>query len=288
MSRTPNPHNRLYESMAVGAGAAVLLLGGLATKASASSEKDDTKNTPRLVANGLGTEKLLPLPPLANPYGEKLTPQEYKVAKAAFDRVNNGPANENIIDVGGMRLMPGTRVHRAPMESAVDHVIDKNHAEFWYTYRLIPKGGDLWAVARRILDIQKGHVHEIPHDMDSAIDPSSSLWVKVSQAEAMPGFEHLVPMDPDISQGARPWDLPPVYQVGINGQGRLVINQPHPDALSDPRYLANFYSDSKKIMVRQDGWAFSAGSIAFIPTKRPVRFMKAKPIPKLPANVAND
>lgn len=276
MRQHPNKfYSHSKEAVAAGVSAALLLaLGGMAAKASAASEKETAKNTPHLVASGLGPEHSQAPLPWADPaWAEKLTLTEYKVAKQVFNHANNGPANENIIDVGGMRLMPGTKIYRAPMESAVDHVIDKKHVEFWSLERLMQVNGKLWAAAVP-QKFRKGEGFLVP-PMDTMIEPRYSLWVNISEAEKVPGFEHLVPMGPDISRGAKPWKLPPVFQIKPNDQGRIMITQPHPNEFSDPRYLANSRSYDVKYM-NESGWEFSINGMVFIPTNKPVRFMKAK------------
>lgn len=289
MRRHPsNIIDRGKEAVAVGVSAALFAtLGGMAAKASAASEKGTIKsNVPHLVSSGLRPERsqLLPPPPPGPP--EKLSPQEYKIAKQAFDHANNGPANENIIDNGGMRLMPGTIIYKAPMGGAVDHVIGKQNVEFWYFERLMKVRGELWAAARNIIN-KDGQIDEAL-DTDWATDPGYSLWVKVSQAESIPGYEHLMPWDSNPNDpNVKPMSGPPVYQIRPNDQDCIVIDQPHPEKLSDPRYLANFMSYPIKAL-HENGWEISANGIVFLPTKKPVRFVEAKPIPKLPANVAND
>jgi hypothetical protein len=200
-----------------------------------------------------------------------MTPEQYNYAKKVLNRLNSGPAEMNVIETGGVLLMPGTQVYKAPMKGAIDHVINKQHREFWSLYRLAPINGELWIAARNAAD-STGHTDEVLGS-DWATDPKYSRWVKISQAEKVKGFGHYEPLAPGATVNR--WNLPHVYAIRPNDQHNIMITQPHPEELSDPRYLAT-YSTIETKQYKQTQYMPGPNSILFQRTKRPVRFEKAK------------
>lgn len=284
MQRHPkNFTGRGKEALAVSVSAALLAaLGGTAAKASTASEKVTKKSgVPYLVSGKLRPEHPQDLrEPTLRPFkaGEGMSFEQFNFTRHLLNRVNAGPYNENIIDNGGMRLMPGTKIYKAPMKNAVDHVIDSRHVEFWSFPRLMEVNGELWAAARNIIN-KDGYVDEVL-DGAWATDPRFSRWVNISQAKRTPGFEHVMPWDANPNDPhLKTVSGPPVYGVMLNSQSRILINQPHPEDLSDPRYLAIYQSFPMPDLNRTDwmrkGWMISANGIIFLPTPRPVQFAKA-------------
>lgn len=269
------------EALAVGVSAALFAtLGAVAAKASTTSEKVTKKSgVPYLVSGKLRPEHSQDLP-IIRPFkaGEGMSFKQFDFTRHLLNRVNTGPYVENIIDNGGMRLMPGAIIYKAPMKSAVDHVIDSKHVEFWSFPRLMEVNGELWAATRNIIN-KDGQIDEAL-DGDWATDPRFSRWVNIPQAKRVPEFEHVMPWASNPNNPhLRTVTGPPVYGVMLNSQSNILINQPHPEELSDPRYLAIYQSflmqDVKRAGWMKKGWMISANGIVFFPTPRPVQFVKA-------------
>lgn len=264
MPKSPNNYiDRGKEALAVGVSAALFAtLGAVAAKASTTSEKKAIKSSvPHLVPSGLG-----PKQPLTEFLSSSAERDPYAYAAMILAARDKGPLEENVIDNGAILLTSGAVVYKAPIEGAIDHIVPKRRFALWSFSRLVPVGDTLWAVA---WDRENGAYY------DQVSDPRGDEWVKVPKDNTAT-FRHLVPMDynPDKSSNyQRTFSV----QVIPDSTSRLrVVSVGNvPEELLDWRNIASRYEDSTKYQNKY-GWQFGATSVIFIPTKTPVRFIKAK------------
>src|SRR5581483_3490791 len=226
-------------------------------------------NTPYQISNGLYPEGLQTQ---AQEAMTRLTPAEFTFTQHVLDNYNNGAPEANPVDVGAMKLMPGTEIYRAPMKGAIDHVVDKSHYEGWFFPRVLLVNGQSWGVISKVVNGK---------DWNLATDPRDNLWVKLSQAQSVPGFKHLAPLDPStMYTGPKLWKLPPVYATKPDGKGNLEISQEHPQELNNDSGVTLTYCTTGEIKqlryLSPDGTLTGPNRIVFAPTKRQIKYQRAQ------------